>query len=70
MEVVVRAKVPPGKPNGKVVAHTKEPDDGEVGKRNDARSVRHVSQPLLRLRGETTHVSFLLILDSCTTSTY
>lgn len=32
MEVVVRPKVPACEPQGEVVPHAKEPDDGEVGK--------------------------------------
>lgn len=49
VEVVVRAKVPPRQPQRQVVAHPKEPDDGEVSKGHDARPIRDVPQPLGRL---------------------
>lgn len=60
MEIVVSAKVPTRQPNGKVVTHAEEPNNGEVGKRNNARPVGYVSQPLSLRGGKTALVSNVL----------
>lgn len=46
VKVVVRSKVPAGKPNGHVISHAKQPNEGEVGEGNDARTIRRVPQDL------------------------
>lgn len=43
VEVIVRPKVPAGQPHEKVVPHAKEPDDGEVGERDDAGSIGNIA---------------------------
>lgn len=53
MEVVVCSKIPTSNPHQHVVTHSKEPNYGEVGKRDDARAIRHISKKLLLFRGET-----------------
>ena len=47
VEVIVGPKVPARQPHDNVVPHAEEPDEGEVGKGDDARSVGHEAEDLV-----------------------
>lgn len=53
VEVVVRAKVPTSEPHGDIIPHSKEPNDGKVGKRNYTRAIRHVAENLVLITWKT-----------------
>lgn len=46
MEVVVSSEIPSRQPHEQVISHAKQPNHREVGKGDDARSIRDVSDNL------------------------
>lgn len=47
MKVIERSEVPTSQPQDQVISHAEKPNEGEVGKGDDPRSIGDVPQDLL-----------------------